>query len=113
MSNYTVKQGESINDVVLNATGAIANLDAVLTANGFAEWTPVLTVGQVITIPVTVSVDANIQRQLAIYPAVNNVVDDVINKVEAVFQILDDNWILTTGFWNDTALWKDNKTWVD
>lgn len=22
-------------------------------------------------------------------------------------------WILSTGFWNDSAIWKDNEFWID
>lgn len=23
------------------------------------------------------------------------------------------NWILATGFWNDSGVWDDNSTWID
>ena len=23
------------------------------------------------------------------------------------------NWILTTGFWNDTGIWDDSANWID
>ena len=70
--NYIIKQGESIGDAVLNATGSINNLSAILEANDFTDWTPTLTVGQSIYIPGTVIIQPNNLRKLQSYPACNN-----------------------------------------
>lgn len=112
-SVYIVKQGESITDVVLNSTGSKLNLDAVLTANGFTDWTPILITGQSVKIPSGLAVDANTKRQLEKYPAVNSVTTDVYAKIDGVFGLMADNWILTTGYWNDDYVWKDNRLWRD
>lgn len=114
MSTYTVKPGETITDVVANSTGNIGNWDAILTANNFADWTPQLVAGQVIQIPdALVTVDQNVQRQLATYPICNSSVTDVFAQIANIVSLLTDNWILMTGFWNDNALWFDTKNWID
>lgn len=76
---YTVKDGETISDVVLNATGSINNLDSILTANNFTEWVPTLTTGQTIIIPTTVVIQPNVLRDLAIYPANNRMENSTLN----------------------------------
>jgi hypothetical protein len=118
MTTYIVKQGESINDVVINATGTLGspdinNLDLVLEANGFTDWTPVLIAGSAVIIPDGVFMDLNALRQFNTYPSVNNLTDDILNKINVIFGLLEDLWILTTTFWNDVATWKDTKTWTD
>ena len=114
MSTYTVKVGEGIGDVVENATGSIANWDAVLAANAFGDWTPDLAPGQVVQIPDgVVTLDLNTKRQLAVYPACNASVNDVFEQIIALFNLFSNNWILQTGFWNDDAVWVDSKLWVD
>lgn len=111
--NYIVKVGETIGDVVMNATGSFNNLNTILAANGFASWTPALQAGQSVLIPDTVTIDQNTKRQLASYPACNISVNDVFAQIDTIITQLADNWILATGFWNDDALWIDTKTWVD
>lgn len=113
MSTYTVKAGESIWDVTMNATGTLANLDIILAANAFADWTPVLQPGQIIIIPDTVTIDANALRQLELYPVCNNSTNDIFAKILGIFGVIANNWILATGFWNDKAVWIDSKTWID
>lgn len=120
MSTYTVKQGDTILDVVENATGArigpngIDNWDVIVTTNGFDSWTPDLVAGQLVAIPDDlVDPDPNILRQLKTYPVCNNLDEDVLDQLVTIISILDNNWILTTGFWNDRAVWIDTKTWID
>jgi hypothetical protein len=113
MNSYPVQEGESIVDVVMNATGSLSNWDAILTANGFDDWTPVLKAGQVIIIPSTVVVDPNSLRQLQQFPICNNSVNDILTKINEVFDTMNDNWILATGFWNDDAVWIDTDFWID
>ena len=76
MSYYTVKVGEDISDVILNSTGSLLNWDAILQANNFTDWTPILSIGQQIFIPdgvnTTLQLQSNVQRILAKYPACNN-----------------------------------------
>lgn len=111
--NYIVKAGDTIGDVVMNATGSLNNLDAILTANDFTTWTPDLLAGQSILIPDTVVIDQNTKRQLSIYPASNVSVNDVYGQIDGLINQLNDLWILTTGFWQDQNLWIDQKTWID
>lgn len=117
-SIYIAKLGESIWDVTLNATGAIMlgdvnNLDEILTANDFDDWNPVLGVGQSILIPDSVNIDPNALQQLQLYPVCNNTVNDLLDKINATFGIMSNNWIMATGFWNDNAVWIDGNTWID
>lgn len=111
--DYTVKAGESIFDAVINATGTLANLDLVLNANGFTEWVPTLIAGQVLKIPSTITKDLNAFRQFVDYPISNNSVNNIDAQIIAIFETINDAWILSTGFWNDLSVWKDIKTWID
>ena len=114
MSTYIVQAGETIGDVVMNATGNYNNWDAVLTANGFTDWTPDLVPGQIIQIPdAIVNVDANNLAQLRKYPAANNIFGNAYNLIESIFAELFGNWILRTGFWADSGYWIDGAFWID
>jgi len=112
-TTYTVSPGDSIGDAVINATGTLANLDLVLTENGFDTWTPALNAGEKLLIPATITADPNAARQFAEYPVSNVSVNNVDQQIIDIFEIINDYWILTTSFWNDLALWKDQKTWID
>jgi len=113
MSTYTVRFGETISDVVINSTGNINNWSLILTENGFSEWVPMLTAGQIIQIPDSVLIDQNTLRDKISYPANNASVNDIYDKINSIFTQLKGFWILTTGFWNDNALWVDSGTWND
>ena len=110
---YYVKAGESIYDAVINATGTLANLNLVLDANGFEDWTPILVSGQALIIPDTVTNDPNAFRQFEQYPVSNTSVNNIDDQIISIFELINDYWILTTGYWNDLAIWKDEKTWID
>lgn len=70
---YIVKAGETISDVVMNATGNIINWASVLSANtALTSWTSDLTIGQVIIIPDTIQKQPNILFYLNQYPLCNN-----------------------------------------
>jgi hypothetical protein len=69
---YTVRSGEDICDVVLNATGNINNWELIIDFNNFDTWTPLLEVNDVIEIPDTVVFQPNVLRILDKYPACNN-----------------------------------------
>lgn len=111
---YTVRTGETIRDVCLNATGTIDNWEAILTANNFSEWVPTLTSGQKIIIPDTVEIQNNVLVITTQYPAnndanipnLNALISDLISK-------FGENWILTTGQWDDTGFWLDQAKWID
>lgn len=47
---YTVRQGETIYDVCMNANGSLYSLDENLDLNGFDTYTPTLTPGQVLEV---------------------------------------------------------------
>lgn len=117
--SYIVQPGESIWDVTLNATGSLHaaasldNLDAVLEANDMEDWVPDIFPGQVIAIPDTAVPDLNALRSLQAEPLCNNSVSDILEKIIVTFDLFTSNWILTTGFWNDSAIWIDTKTWID
>lgn len=68
---YTVRTGETIVDVCLNATGTIANWEIILNANNFTDWTPDLFVGQQILIPDAVEIQNNVLIVTTKYPANN------------------------------------------
>lgn len=113
MATYIVKPGESISDVVLNSTGTILNLDLFLTTNGFTDWTPELTPGQIIQVPASAVIDSNTLRQLQSYPSCNNFIDRFLFLIESIFGQLLDRWILKTGYWNDLGYWIDTDYWID
>lgn len=51
MAQYTVRYGETLQDVCYNATGALTSIDAIMDLNGFDTYTPLLTPGQVLEVP--------------------------------------------------------------
>ncbi len=117
-SLYIVKLGESIVDVCENSCGALQvgqvnNLDEILKANDFDTWTPALSSGQEVLIPDTVVIDQNALRQLIAYPICNNSVNDIDAQINAIFGLLNNNWILRTGLWNDNGIWIDTAVWID
>jgi phage tail protein X len=80
--DVVVKQGETITDIILNNTGDIINWNAVLDANpAVTDWTQILTVGQVITIPDTVAKNLNNIRQFALYPLNNASIATVYDQI--------------------------------
>lgn len=119
-SFYTVGVNESIRDVVTNSTGSIlgsptfsGNWDAILTANSFDTWTPLLVAGQQILIPDTVVIDTNTLNQMETYPSNQGTTSGYYAILQAIWNLLDDRWILKTGFWDDTGIWIDEDTWID
>jgi len=71
--DYLVKQGETIGDICLNATGSINNWEAIVKANNFTDWNPVLQVGQSVYVPDdTVIKQSNNILLFQKYPACNN-----------------------------------------
>jgi hypothetical protein len=113
MSNYVVKAGDSIGDVIFNTTGNLNNWDAVLQANRFTEWTPTLAAGQVIIIPDNVNTDINSLRDAQAYPKSNSLRPDILVMVQSVWDTMYNNWILKTGFWDDSGVWIDAAVWID
>ena len=113
MSNYIVKAGESISDVVINSTGSLVNWDAICQANGFTDWTPILYAGQSIIIPSTVNIDSNSLQDAQAYPKCNSVRGDIYELIQDVWNTIFGNWILRTGFWNDGGVWIDTANWID
>lgn len=49
---YTVKYNQTILDVVLSQTGDIKQWENVLNDKNFTTWTPELSIGQVLTVPI-------------------------------------------------------------
>lgn len=111
---YFVRPLEYISDVILNGTGDIQNWSLVLNANGFKEWVPNLFAGQKIAMPNTVNKNLNNYRALNTYPANNFSVPDIYEQINAIFDNLNDRWILRTGFWMDfNSEWVDSAKWID
>jgi len=102
-------------DVVTNNTGvaSMSNLDLFLQSNGIDNWTENIKSGTNYTLPSTLDVNTNRLQSIK-----GNVITEAINAqmsedANFYFLELDSVWILSTGFWNDTAVWKDNKYWID
>lgn len=89
MSNYVVRSGETIVDVILNATGNLMdNWSDVLDANSFTSWTPTLYVGQVIIIPDNAIIQPNILNILKSYPSCNNsFASDLLQQISNLIAI--------------------------
>lgn len=66
---YIVKQGESIKDVALNATGSISSWNSILQLNEYTSWNPILTAGDEVIVPEVV--DSIVYSALSIYPSCN------------------------------------------
>jgi hypothetical protein len=112
-SIYLVQPGQSMWDVVLNATGTLANLDQVLDDNEAMDWTPVLIAGSGIVISDEVDIDINALQQLQLFPVCNTSVNDIAAQINTIFETLSGLWILRSGFWDDTGLWIDTAVWID
>ena len=88
MNIAIVSRGQTIGDVVINQTGDLANWDAILTANSFIEWVPILATGQQLTIPDTIQKNLNNVRQFKQYELNNSSVPNVYTQIENIFALL-------------------------
>ena len=70
---YTIRAGETIKDVCLNATGTIDNWEDILNANNFTEWVPDLFTDQKIIISSDVEIQTNVLIITNKYPSNNDV----------------------------------------
>ena len=110
---YTVRPGETIGDAVLNGSGDILNWDLITATGFFDTWTPLLTAGQLVAIPASVSMDLNNFRALNTYPANNSGAPNIYNQIIAIFDsMIEPNWILATGIWNGSGIWTPNGLWL-
>ncbi len=87
-ANYTVRDGESIWDVSVNATGDIANVQAILDANSILTWSPVLTVGTMLNIPDIVQRNTNVLNEVKIRPIANNRPSNYNDMVAAIVELI-------------------------
>ena len=88
--NYIVKNGESINDVCLNSTGTLENLELVLRTNGFNEWVPDLHAGQIIIIPKNAIIHPKSKYSLGLYPSNNNsAAADLDSQIDSLINFID------------------------
>jgi hypothetical protein len=110
---YKVRPGETITDVILNSVGTLAYWNNFLNQNLGSDWTPDLLVNENIEIPKGLLIDGNTTRQLGLYPACNDSVNDIYEQIAIMISIMTDLWILKTGFWNDFGIWMDDKYWID
>lgn len=107
-------------DVVINSTGSLANntdtlknWDLICQANGFTDWTPLLTAGQVLIVPDTVAIDSNTLTQVTSYPVNNGTIPNYLAVLQTIWDLLTDRWILKAGFWDDSGIWIDTDNWKD
>ena len=87
---YTVRYGENLSDVCLNATGDLTNLPNILDANGFTDWNTPLNVGQQIIIPNDSNIQPNVLYSTQQYPANSGL--GVPNVDTLIIEILN-NWM--------------------
>jgi len=88
MATITVTAGQTISDIVLNNTGDLSNWNAILEANEFTTWVPILYTGQHIIIPDSVTKNLNNIRQFSQYPLNNYSVADVYAQIDAIFALI-------------------------
>lgn len=112
-SFYTVRVNETIRDAVINGSGSIINWDTIAKANGFTDWTPALVAGQLVFIPDSIIVDANTLQDKNSYPANNGTVPGFLQILQTIWDLINDNWILKNGFWDDNGIWIDSDNWKD
>ena len=92
MNKYILKQGETINDAILNSTGKVLFLNDILTINNLDTWTPLLKAGQSVLIPDEL-IDHVTVDQLAIYPACNEQID-YSDQIDSEFSTLEGSDII-------------------
>lgn len=102
-------------DLVTNNTAiaSIANLDAFLQANNITDWTFDIDANTNYLLPDGLDTNLNSLQNIKSNPITEAINDDMVLQAQTYFNILDDIWILSTSFWNDTAVWKDSKFWID
>ncbi len=84
--SYIIKYGDGILDAVLNSTGDISAWGDFLDANNLGDWTPSLYSGEILQSPPVIS--APTVAALQPYPASNLSVNDVYDKIDALFYTL-------------------------
>lgn len=89
MATYSVKQGESFSDFVLNSCGNITAWEDCLNVNFLSTWTPILYNGQVLQIPASTNTNLGNIVELAQYPANNFSVPDIFDQITALFLFLE------------------------
>lgn len=94
MTTYTVKTGEVITDVVINATGNINNWELILQANNFDTWTPKLLPDQQIIIPDSCVLASNIISELRKYPICNKKPVDWETQLNNIINRGQNNYVL-------------------
>lgn len=87
--NYTVRQGESFWDFVLNSCGDITALSDCLNQNFENSWTPIVYSGQILQIPANTTTNLNNIRALNTYPANNFTVPNIVSQINAIFDLMN------------------------
>lgn len=107
---YLVKEGDTITDVVLNATGDLINWQLYTTDT----WVPKLNPGQKIPI-IYDTQQKNVLQQLFQFPLCNNPgINNLDEQINELISNFDENlWILKSGFWDDSLFWIDSAYWID
>lgn len=89
MATYTVLQGQTISDCILNSCGDITAWDDFLNVNFFSDWTPPLYNGQVLQIPINTNTNVGNIADLVQYPANNYSIPDIYDQINAIFLLLE------------------------
>ena len=91
MTTYTVKEGQTITDVIMQTTGynSASNWNSILDANNFDSWCPELIKGQVLNIPDGLTINSIQVQELNIYPPINNMTSQIFIQIIALINIFE------------------------
>lgn len=110
---YSMKEGETITDMLLNTTGDLVNWDIITNTNEFGTWTPELQTNQKVLNANEITQNNNISL-FKRYPLCNNLnIGDLNDKIDDLINNFANVWILRTGYWDDSGLWVDTANWID
>jgi hypothetical protein len=90
MATFTVQNGNTIGDAILNSLGlfSTSNWSSYLDANGFDSWAPSLYNGQSLNVPDNAEINAINQSSLNIYPANNFSISDIYSQIDEIFLLM-------------------------
>jgi len=102
-------------DLVTNNTGVatMSNLDLFLKANSVTDLTYDIETNTNYVLPSGLEINTNRLQSIKGNYITECIDKEMVLQCSEFFTTLDSIWILSTGFWNDNATWKDDQFWKD
>lgn len=88
-TDYKVKAGESLHDVVINSTGDISNIQLIMDANRLYSWTFDMSTITTVTVPDGVNYNRNVLNDVIYRPVCNLRINDFADQIIALDTVLE------------------------